>query len=339
MCTMNSAITIPAARQTDLCLHNGALNPDAIGWSNRPQVNCSLVRHAGRRKRWNHWCFTTPGWMLSVTQANLDYLGYGAAYFLDLETGQSASFSQMRILARGCQLPDHPQQSHAFNQRNLSFQLSEYPGRACLSLSASEAGSQPLEILLDIQRPSHLESVNLVAPMGPKRFHATCRQLGLPLSGRVQLGERVYSCIPGQSFAAMDFGRGVWPLNSHWKRAAFAAPGGIAGNFGTDWTDYSGLSENALWFGGELQQLENSVEITPMKSGPLASWSIKDADQRVNLRFTPRQLHQAAPHLGLLYADTRQWFGHFDGDLISPQGEHVPVKAALGWLGATDARW
>lgn len=336
---MNSAIHSSVFTQTDLCLSNGALNPEAIGWSNRPQVNCALLQHKGRRKRWNHWCFTTPQWMLSVTQADLDYVGYGAAYFLDLETGESASFSQMRALGRGCQLPDRPQQSHTFDHRRLSFQLSEYPGRACLSLSASNLSGPPIEILLDIQRPTHLESVNLVAPMGPNSFHATCRQLGLPLSGSVKLGNRSYSCEPGQSFAAMDFGRGVWPLNTHWKRAAFAGPGGIAGNFGTHWIDYSGLSENALWFGGKLEQLADSIEMTPMHAEPLASWSIKTLNQRVNLTFTPRQLHQASRHVGPLFADTRQWFGHFDGELVSPQGEHVPVKAALGWLGTTDARW
>ncbi|MFI8481141.1 DUF2804 domain-containing protein [Pseudomonas sp. NPDC078700] len=336
---MHSATYPFTLAQADLCLDNGTLNPDVVGWSNRPQINCALAHHWGRSKRWNHWCFTTPKWMLSVTQANLDYVGYGAAHFLDLTSGELASFSQMRILGRGCKLPDQPQQSHAFNHRNLSFQFNEYPGRACLSLSANDFGGHPIEVLLDIQRPSHLESVNLVAPMGEKTFHATCRQLGLPIIGSVQLGDRSYACEPGRSFASMDFGRGVWPLHSHWKRAAFAAPGGIAGNFGTDWTDYSGLSENALWFGGELQRLENNVQIAPTQTDPMASWSLKSPDQRVDLTFTPLQLHHASPHLGPLFADTRQWFGHFNGELLSPQGEHVPVKAALGWLGTTDARW
>jgi hypothetical protein len=59
----------------------------------------------------------------------------------------------------------------------------------------------------------------------------------------------------------------------------------------------------------------------------------------VELTFTPLQLHQACPRLGPFYADTRQWFGRFDGVLRSPDGECVPVTNALGWLGATHARW
>ncbi|NQD91956.1 DUF2804 domain-containing protein [Pseudomonas sp. CrR25] len=323
----------------ELCDAQGRLNPHAVGWSPRPQLDFSLPGHYGRRKRWNHWCITTPQWMLSLTQADLDYLGYGAAYFLDLESGQAVEHSQLRWLARGCRLPDQPQQSHEFCHPRLQFRFSEHPGRLRLTVAAPDIGGQPLQVALDIQRPAHLDSVNLAAPLGPRGFHATCRQLGLPTNGSVQLGRQQYRCVAGQSFAAMDFGRGVWPLRSHWTRAAFAAPGGIAGNFGAGWTDYSGLSENALWFGGELQHLDCPVHIEQSPLSPLAPWRLSTADARVELTFTPRQHHQACPRLGPFFADTRQWFGHFDGVLRGPLGERVPVDSALGWLGATNARW
>jgi hypothetical protein len=136
----------------------------------------------------------------------------------------------------------------------------------------------------------------------------------------------------------MDFGRGVWPLHSHWTRAAFAAPGGIAGNFGAGWTDHSGLSENALWFGGELLHLDTQVLIQQPQT-PLAPWRLNSLDGRVDLTFTAQQLHKAYPRLGPFYADTKQWFGHFDGMLRGPTGACVPVDRALGWLGKTQARW
>jgi hypothetical protein len=242
-------------------------------------------------------------------------------------------------LARGCRLPDQPQRSHEFNHPRLQLRCTEHPGRARLTLDVGDIGGQPLQVSLDIQRPAHLDSVNLVAPLGRHGFHATCRQLGLPISGSVQLGNRHYPCPAGQSFAAMDFGRGVWPLHSHWTRAAFAAPGGIAGNFGSGWTDSSGLSENALWFGGELLHLDGPVHIEQSPYNPLAPWRLSTPDERVDLAFTPRQRHHACPRLGPLYADTQQWFGHFNGVLRGPHGERVPVDAALGWLGATRARW
>lgn len=336
---MNSFAHPQSLAATALCAPHGRLNPEAIGWAPRPQLDCAIGGHFGRRKRWNHWCITTPQWMLALTQADLDYVRYGAAYFLDLETGQAVAHRQLSLLGRGCHLPDQPLQGHEFQHPRLRLRCAEHPGRARLTLEATDSGGEHLQVALDVQRPAHLDSVNLVAPLSPRGFHATCRQLGLPASGSVQLGKRRYVCTPGQSFAALDFGRGVWPLCSHWTRAAFAAPGGIAGNFGSGWTDYSGLSENALWFGGELLHLDAPVLIEQQLDNPQACWRLSSSDERVDLTFTPRHLHHACPRLGPLYANTRQWFGHFHGVLRGPAGERVPVDAALGWLGATQARW
>lgn len=336
---MNSHISSLSPGVPTLCDAHGKLSPAAVGWSSRPRLDYAIPGHFGRRKRWNHWCITTPRWMLSLTVADLDYLGYGAAYFLDLDTGRAVAHTQLRAFARGCQLPDTPLESHSFQHPRLQIRVDAHPGRLSVRVEAPDLGGQPLQAALDVLRPAHLDSVNLVAPLPGRCFHAASRQLGLPTSGSLQLGEHLYECSAGLSFASLDFGRGVWPLHSHWMRAAFAAPGGIAGNFGSGWTDSSGLTENALWFGGRLAKLDRPVLIEQAPNASLAPWRLTTACRRVELTFTPRQLHQARPRLGPFHADTRQWFGRFDGVLRSPDGECVPVTNALGWLGSTHARW
>ncbi|MDH4559199.1 DUF2804 domain-containing protein [Pseudomonas sp. BN417] len=336
---MNSHISSLPPAVSALCDAHGKLLPAAVGWSSRPRLDYAIPGHFGRRKRWNHWCITTPRWMLSLTIADLDYLGYGAAYFLDLDSGQAVAHTQLRPFARGCQLPDTLLESHEFHHPRLQILAEAHPGRLRLCVMAPDIGGQPLQVALDVLRPSHLDSVNLVAPLPGRCFHACSRHMGLPASGGVQLGDRHYDCPTGQSFAALDFGRGVWPWNSHWTRAAFAAPGGIAANFGAGWTDASGLTENALWFGGKLSKLDRPVQIEQAPNSPLAPWRLSTPCRRVELNFTPRQLHQACPRVGPIHADTRQWFGHFDGVLRSPDGDRVPVNSAVGWVGATHARW
>ncbi len=330
------AVSPPPLR--NLCDSHGRLDPRAVGWSARPRVLCHIPGHFGRRKRWNHWCIVSPGWMLSLTIADLDYLTYGAAYFLDLDSGQAVAHTQIRFFGLGCQLPDEPQASHAFEHPRLQLRFDEQPGRLRVTGQAPDLGGLPLELALEVRRPSHLESVNLVVPMGEHTFHACSRQLGLPISGCLQLGRRRYDCQAGQSFAALDFGRGVWPLHTYWTRAAFAAPGGIAGNFGTGWTEASDLRENALWFGGKLSRVLDDVHIREPRD-PLAEWRLDSACGRVELLFRPEQLHQARPSVGLFYANTRQWFGRFKGTLRHDDGDCVPVDGALGWIGSTRARW
>ena len=68
---------------------------------------------------------------------------------------------------------------------------------------------------------------------GPVHPRAGTQRLALPAAGGVQLGERHHDCVPGQSFAALDFGRGVWPLHSHWTRAALVAPGVVLNKDGS----------------------------------------------------------------------------------------------------------
>lgn len=207
------AVSPPPLR--NLCDSHGRLDPRAVGWSARPRVLCHIPGHFGRRKRWNHWCIVSPGWMLSLTIADLDYLTYGAAYFLDLDSGQAVAHTQIRFFGLGCQLPDEPQASHAFEHPRLQLRFDEQPGRLRVTGQAPDLGGLPLELALEVRRPSHLESVNLVVPMGEHTFHACSRQLGLPISGCLQLGRRRYDCQAGQSFAALDFGRGVWPLHTY----------------------------------------------------------------------------------------------------------------------------
>ncbi len=115
-------------------------------------------------------------------------------------------------------------------------------------------------------------------------------------------------------------------------------PGGIAGNFGTGWTEASDLRENALWFGGKLSRVLDDVHIREPRD-PLAEWRLDSACGRVELLFRPEQLHQARPSVGLFYANTRQWFGRFNGTLRHDDGDCVPVDGALGWIGSTRARW
>nr|BFE82799.1 hypothetical protein GCM10020093_054000 [Planobispora longispora] len=56
MLTREREIVVP----TDLCLPDGRLNPEAVGWTRRPLHRANL-RGWGRAKRWEYWGIVTPG--------------------------------------------------------------------------------------------------------------------------------------------------------------------------------------------------------------------------------------------------------------------------------------
>ena len=54
-----------------LCLPNGSLNREAVGWSRRPLHDTSGIgrgiRDRGRNKRWEYWAVLTPTHIVSLT--------------------------------------------------------------------------------------------------------------------------------------------------------------------------------------------------------------------------------------------------------------------------------
>src|SRR5664279_6051152 len=68
------------------CTPDGRLNREAIGWSRRPLHQCNLAGHWPRKKRWDYWCVTTDTHLLSLTFANVDYLGILNVGLLDYAT-------------------------------------------------------------------------------------------------------------------------------------------------------------------------------------------------------------------------------------------------------------
>src|SRR5437867_6953055 len=101
------ACTEPELTETvDLCTSDGRLNRAAVGWSRQPVHRGALPGSWGRRKRWDYWCIATPTHVLSVTYADVDYLGLVDVWFRDLGPGREVNRSAMVPLARGVSLPD-----------------------------------------------------------------------------------------------------------------------------------------------------------------------------------------------------------------------------------------
>src|SRR5436309_16028491 len=101
------ACTEPELTETvDLCTSDGRLNRAAVGWSRQPLHRCALPGSWGRRKRRDYWCIATPNHVLSVTYADVDYLGLAEVWCLDLASGRTANRSGISPLGRGLWMPD-----------------------------------------------------------------------------------------------------------------------------------------------------------------------------------------------------------------------------------------
>ena len=90
----------------DLCTPDGRrLNPAARGWSRRPLHRANLAGGWGRTKRWDYWGVLTEDLVVSLTFADVDYLGLAVVGWIDLSSGAIGGHAATRPWPGGSSSP------------------------------------------------------------------------------------------------------------------------------------------------------------------------------------------------------------------------------------------
>jgi hypothetical protein len=87
-------------------------------------------------------------------------------------------------------------------------------------------------------------------------------------------------------------------------------------------------NENALWIDGKLTPLP-PVKIT-RSGGPKSEWIIQDLEGMVDLVFTPQEFSRSTENFVFSALDNEYGLGHFNGLVVSAEGEQLPVRNAWG---------
>ena len=327
----------------DLCLPNGRLNPMAVGWSRQPLQNCRLYGHPLRKKRWNYWCITSPTHLFSVTLSNVDYAGLPFVYFLDFETGEFIEKTIITPLGKDIVLGDKVSDDASYVGKGCRISMRSGIGGVRRQVEITDFGGKKLQAEFQIAEPENHESLNVVVPWSEKLFQFTAKNNTLPTEGKVVLDENQIGFDLQNSFATLDFGRGVWPYQGFWNWASFSTrlsdERTLGVNFGAGWTDNTGSTENALCMDGRLIKLSEDVIFTYSTQNFKAPWKIQTAEtKRVDLTFTPFFERIAKTDMAIIRSEVHQMIGHFDGT-ISEGGEVVQVSQAVGWAEDHHARW
>ncbi|HYF92571.1 MAG TPA: DUF2804 domain-containing protein [Symbiobacteriaceae bacterium] len=323
-----------------LCDDTGRLNAGAVGWSRHPVHTCNLRGAWLRKKRWNYWCITTDRFLFSITLSNLDYMAVVFVYFLEYATKHFHELTVMNPLGRGVVLPETVAGQTAFRHRNLTCALVDEADATRISVASPLFGGAPMEADLLVARPPGHETMNVVIPWAHDRFQFTSKQLCLPVSGQIRLGGRVLAVEPGEAFACLDFGRGIWPYSSVWNWGAFSGlqDGRLVGvNLGGKWTDGTGMTENAVFLDGRISKLHEPVEFVYSPGDFMKPWRMRN--ERVDLTFAPFFERVARTDLLILRSEVHQMIGRYTGTLITDDGARIAVKDLVGWAEEHKARW
>jgi hypothetical protein len=320
----------------DLCLPNGSLNPDAIGWSRRPLHRCNLGGPWGRQKRWDYWAVTSQECALSITCANLDYLALVTVALFDFASGKSIERGTIRPLARGLTQGERVGDPVSFRGLGLSVAVQEQDGGTRLRVRA-----RGLDADVVVQRHAAHETLSVIIPWSDRRFQFTSKHNTLPATGRVHALGRSYGFSPAnQAFACLDYGRGVWPFRTTWNWASASGThqGRTIGlQLGGKWTDGTGMTENALCVDGRLHKIGDDVQFAYDTRNFMKPWTL--SSPRVALRFVPFREKTLNVPLVVAGAELHLCFGHFSGTVITDDGTELPIDRLLGWSEEFRGRW
>ena len=192
-----------------------------VGWSRKPLLDCNLenarfytlrLLQRFRVKRWDYYAVFTPQRFFSATIADLGYAGNIFVYTLDFKTGELHEEGLVIPFGSGIKLERNPEAgeaSFANDKVSLNFQADGDKRRLNVHWAGFNNGRGIQADITLRALPDH-ESMNIIIPIGAKRFYDNTKINCLPAQGHIQYGDQREDLQPETCIGSLDWGRGVW---------------------------------------------------------------------------------------------------------------------------------
>ena len=300
-----------------------------------------------RIKEWDYYLINNGRFALALTIADNSYMGMDSISLLDFEEGWEITKSPMSVFTFGkVHLPESSAVGsvrHGGKAHSLSFE-NDGKGRRVLTASMADfgpEGSLAAEIELT-DEPE--ESMVIATPFDkPGHFYFNQKINCLRARGEVRYGGRVYRFDPADSFAVLDWGRGVWTYHNTWYWGS--ASGEVDGvpfgfNIGYGFGDTSQATENMLFYNGKAHKLNHvSFHIPGDEKDFLSPWRFSSDNGRFTMDFTPVLDRASCTDLRLIKSDQHQVFGLFTGTAILDDGTPIDIKDFPGFAEKVENKW
>jgi hypothetical protein len=326
-----------------------------VGWSPCPLQDCNLEAadfypwllrplQRFRLKRWDYYAFFTPRRFFSATIADLGYAGNIFVYILDYASGELHEEGLVIPLGRGVNLPCNSTAGESVFQASrarLHFRVEVEARQISVSWPSFHDG-RGIEAQIKLHCAPDHQSMNIIIPIGERRFYYNRKINCLPAEGTIGYGDVQEVLQPQESLGSLDWGRGVWQYRSFWNWASasgFLPDGRTIGlNLGSGFGDTSAASENCLILDGRLHKLER-VKIVYNARDFMQPWKFSDSQGRLQLDFRPFKDRIARNNLGIIYSEVHQLFGRYSGRVETDTGEAISINGLVGFAEEHHARW
>jgi len=335
-----SRITKPC----DLLDENGfVINP---GYATAPlwQYDRKKIKAGWHRiKEWDYYSVLAPekGYGITFTLADLGYIGIAAICWLDFRKNSYQQVDTLSFLPKGgtCLPATSLSGTSCFKDRKLSLNFDVSDTLRHLSFETKDftddVGNKGLKGEIRLGQDPDMDSMAIATswPENRKAFYYNHKINCMPAQGRVSIGGTNYEFLPGESFGAIDWGRGNWTYKNrwYWGSASGRLDGEAFGwNIGYGFSDRSAASENMIFYKGKAHKLDR-VTFHMNTQDYMQPWKITSSDHRFEMDFTPVLDRQSSFDFKLLKSIQHQVFGHFTGYVTLDDGSVLKVNKFFGF--------
>lgn len=310
----------------------------------RLQVKASRFRI----KEWDYYFIGSDDYGISVTIADLSYIGLVGVTFFQFKEKKKFSYSDFRLFPMGkFQLPHSSQRgdiSYRSKKITLDIKVTESLRTIYCHIPRFHNGkSLTLDVLLtDPPR----DSMVIVTPFkeDPRAFYYNQKLNNLSVTGEIHFGHQVYDLSKKQ--AVLDWGRGVWTYDNTWYWSSLSdyLPDGskFGFNLGYGFEDTSKATENMIFYQGVAHKLEEIDFGIPQVDGQddfLSPWHFTSSDGRFEASFEP--IYDNYTNINFIFIQhlAHQVFGYFSGYAILDDGKKITFNRLFGFAEKVRNRW
>ena len=303
-----------------------------------------------RIKEWDYYLIYNKDYAVALTVADNRYMGMLSASFIDLLKPEEKTSSIITLFTNGkTNMPTTSKCGDVCaSEKGTKFEfLNDGKKRILKCHYENFNGNDALEVEFLLGKEPK-DSIVIATPFEnkPKAFYYNQKIVGIPASGRVKYGEKEIVFDAKDTFAILDWGRGVWPYKNtwYWSSACGVVDGKKIGfNLGYGFGDTSAASENILFCGDYSHKLDQVVfNIPTNEKGQFEyekQWTITSNDGRVEMVFDPIIDRKSCTDVLVLKSDQHQVFGKFSGTIILDDGTALKIKDFVGFAERVVNKW
>ena len=351
---------------TPLLDSNGNLTEPGYCFNNLYQYDRSSIKAgASRIKEWDFYQISNDDFTVQVTIADISLGGAVTVGMFDRKTGERASAMVLNLFTFGKfnlgleekGLPENDWTDHTFikKRKNFDFELDVKEDVRTIKFNGKSNGkSFTMDIKLDMlpEHESHFIAVPFDKP-DSRHFYYNQKTNCMAATGTVTYGDKTYE-FKGKddnSFAVLDWGRGVWPFHQvwWWGNGNTVLPDGRIFGFEIGWGfgNTDAASESTAFIDGKAYKLgylhlEKEKEIVKPLDTDWANngtvWKITSDDGSFEMTMKPEFDNYTMLRFLVVGNLCHQVFGKWSGT-VKCGDEIIEIEDMTAFLERSDNMW